>query len=104
MIAFLGLAMTAGFCEEILFRGYLQRQFLALTGRIEVAVALQAVVFGMAHTYQGWKGAVTIGVYGALFGVLAVVRKSLRPGMMQHAFQDSLAGIAIRVLTKRGLV
>jgi membrane protease YdiL (CAAX protease family) len=104
MIGFLCLAATAGFCEEILFRGYLQRQFFALTGRIEIAIALQAVVFGMAHTYQGWKGAVTIAVYGALFGILAVIRKSLRPGMMQHALQDSLAGIAIRVLTKRGLV
>ncbi|HXQ25591.1 MAG TPA: type II CAAX endopeptidase family protein [Candidatus Acidoferrales bacterium] len=104
MIGFLALAVTAGFCEEIMFRGYLQRQFLALTGRIEIAVALQAVVFGMAHTYQGWKGAVTIGVYGAMFGTLAVIRKSLRPGMMQHAFQDSLAGIAIRLLSKRGLV
>lgn len=104
MIGFLGLAVTAGFCEELLFRGYLQRQFFALTGRIEIAIALQAVVFGIAHIYQGWKGAVTIGVYGVLFGILAVIRKSLRPGMMQHAFQDSLAGIAVRVLTKRGLV
>ena len=104
MIGFLGLTVTAGFCEEILFRGYLQRQFFALTGRIEVAVGLQAVIFGLAHTYQGWQGAVTIAVYGALFGVLAVIRKSLRPGIMQHALQDSLAGIAVRILSKRGLV
>ena len=39
---FVGLSVTAGFCEEFLFRGYLQRQFLAWSGRVEVAVALQA--------------------------------------------------------------
>jgi len=31
---------------------------------------------------------ITITIYGALFGILAVMRKSLRPGMIQHAMQD----------------
>lgn len=87
------LAVTAGFCEEFIFRGYLQRQFLALTGRVEAAVVLQALVFGAAHSYQGWKGALTITIYGALFGILAAWRKSLRPGMIQHAGQDTFSGL-----------
>ncbi len=99
-IAWVGVACSAGFCEEIIFRGYLQRQFLAFTGNTGVAIALQAIVFGIAHTYQGWKGIVTIAIYGALFGILAVMRKSLRPGMMQHAFQDSFSGLIVRVLSK----
>jgi hypothetical protein len=102
MIAFVGLSVTAGFCEEFLFRGYLQRQFLAWTGRVEVAVALQAVVFGIGHLYQGWKGALTITLYGAMFGILAVMRKSLRPGMIQHAMQDSFTGIVGSLLIKHG--
>jgi CAAX protease family protein len=93
MVLWVVLSVTAGFCEELIFRGYLQRQFLALTGRDEAAVVLQALVFGAAHLYQGWKGAVTITVYGALFGILAAWRKSLRPGMMQHAAQDTFSGI-----------
>lgn len=87
------LAVTAGFCEETIFRGYFQRQFLALTGSVEAAVVLQACVFGSAHLYQGWKNALTITIYGILFGALAAWRKSLRPGMIQHAAQDTFSGL-----------
>lgn len=93
MVLWVVLSVTAGFVEELIFRGYLQRQFFAWTGRIEWAVVLQAAVFGAAHLYQGWRGAVTITVYGALFGILAAWRKSLRPGMMQHAAQDTFSGL-----------
>lgn len=93
MVLWVCLSVTAGFCEEFIFRGYLQRQFLALTGKVELAVVFQAMIFGVAHMYQGWKGALTITIYGALFGALAAWRKSLRPGMIQHAAQDSFSGI-----------
>ncbi|MFZ0885134.1 MAG: type II CAAX endopeptidase family protein [Candidatus Acidiferrales bacterium] len=96
------LALSAGICEEFVFRGYLQKQFLALTGSDVAAVVLQALVFGAAHSYQGVRGMITIGVYGALFGVLAVNRKSLRPGMIQHFMQDSFAGLAVVVLQRLG--
>jgi hypothetical protein len=43
---------------------------------------------------------ITIAIYGALFGVLAVRRKSLRPGIMQHTGQDVLAGLAANLLSK----
>jgi len=98
--AFVTLSVLAGFCEEFVFRGYFQRQFLAMTNTSWLAVALQAVIFGAAHLYQGWRGVVTITVYGALFGILAVMRKSLRPGMIQHAGQDALSGIGGYFLTK----
>ena len=93
MVAWVCLSVTAGFCEEFIFRGYLQRQFLALTGKVELAVVFQALIFGIAHLYQGWKGALTITIYGALFGALAAWRKSLRPGMIQHAAQDTFSGL-----------
>jgi hypothetical protein len=100
LTGFVVLAVVAGFCEEFIFRGYLQRQFLAWTGTTWIAIALQAVIFGTAHYYQGWRGIVTITLYGALFGILAALRKSLRPGMMQHAGQDAFSGIIVFVLTK----
>lgn len=96
------LALAAGICEEFVFRGYLQKQFLALTGSDAVAVVPQALIFGAAHSYQGVRGMITIGVYGALFGILAVNRKSLRPGMIQHFMQDSFAGLAVFVLQRLG--
>jgi membrane protease YdiL (CAAX protease family) len=102
MIVWVFLAVSAGFCEEFVFRGYLQKQFHALTGSAAVAIALQAFVFGAAHVYQGVNGAVTISVYGAMFGILAEYRRSLRPGMMQHAMQDSFAGLAYGLLRRLG--
>ena len=100
MILWVMLSATAGFCEEFLFRGYLQRQFLAATGQIGIAVALQAVVFGAGHLYEGWKGALAIVAYGAMFGGLSVLRKSLRPGMLQHAGYDGLVGFGAYLLNK----
>jgi len=100
MAVFVVLASCAGFCEEFVFRGYLQRQFLAWTGSVVAGIALQAIVFGAAHLYQGPKAVLVISVYGALFGILAAMRKSLRPGMMQHAGQDAISGLAGPILTK----
>ncbi|MGB9069214.1 MAG: type II CAAX endopeptidase family protein [Candidatus Acidiferrales bacterium] len=101
---FVVLAVFAGFCEEIIFRGYLQRQFTAWTGKVSAGVVLQALVFGAGHIYQGWKGVVVISVYGAMFGVLAALRKSLRPGMMQHCAQDGFSGIAVWAAQKYHLL
>lgn len=100
IIFYVGLAITAGFCEELIFRGYLQKQFHAMTGNAYLAALLQAVLFGIAHGYQGGKLMIVIGVYGLLFGLLALWLRSLRPGMMAHAWQDSFAGLFGRFLTQ----
>ena len=88
------LSITAGFCEEVMFRGYLMKQFAAWTRSDIIAVLLQALIFGAAHSYQGPRLAFVVTVYGMLFGVLAVLRRSLRPGMIAHAMQDTLSGLA----------
>ena len=93
-------SITAGICEEIIFRGYFQRQFRAWTGNVPAGVLLSAAAFGAGHIYQGWRSAIIIVVYGLLFGILAEMRKSLRPGMMTHAWHDGFAGLAGRLLVK----
>ena len=92
------VCVTAGFCEETIFRGYLQKQFIAWTGNAAIGVVLSAVVFGACHVYQGVKAAVVIAVYGLMFGILAQWRKSMRPGMMAHTWHDTVSGIAVRFL------
>ena len=92
--AWILVALSAGFCEELVFRGYFQRQFHAFTGNLPAAIALQAFVFGIAHFYEGTWVVAKIVLYGALFGVLAVWRRSLRPGMIAHAWSD-LYGVVI---------
>jgi hypothetical protein len=95
-----GVAATAGFCEEFIFRGYVQRQFTAISGQVFVGMVVSSVVFGLAHGYEGPKRMLLISVYGFLFSVVASLRKSLRPGMMAHAWHDALIGMLLRMLFK----
>ncbi len=87
------VSMSAGFAEEIVFRGCLQRQFAAWTQSPWLALGLSAAIFGIAHGYQGAMACARIAAYGALFGLLAWWRGSLRPGMLAHAMTDVLAGL-----------
>jgi len=92
LLVWLGLAATGGFCEELVFRGYLTQQFRARTGSRLFAVVLQGVVFGLAHGYYH-KVMVVVMVQGWLLGLLAYWRKSLRPGMLAHGSQDAIGGL-----------
>ena len=86
------LSLSAGICEEAVYRGYLQKQFATLTGNIPAGIIISAVVFGAAHSYQGLGHAAVISLLGALAGVLAWWRRTVRPGMIAHTLQDVLGG------------
>lgn len=86
----IALSITAGICEEALYRGYLQKQFAAYTRNVPAGIVLSAVAFGLSHSYQGAARASMIGVMGAMAGVLAYWRRSVRPGMIAHILQDVL--------------
>lgn len=97
------LAISAGFCEEFIFRGYLQEQCKRLTGSIGAAVAIQAVFFGLGHGYQGWAQMITITMLGVTFGIVAAWRKSLAPTMIAHGwtdFESGVGGYLLHVLHK----
>ncbi len=100
LIFFELLALTAGFCEEVIFRGYLQRQFAALTHASAGGIVLQGIVFGASHGYQGWKYMLLIAVFGVMFGLLAYWRRSLRPGMIVHFLQDGVGALIARHLLR----
>ena len=91
----IALSITAGFCEELLFRGYLQQQFSAIARHAWSGIAIAALIFGLAHGYEGISGVLLITLYGALFGVLAFVRRSLRAGMFAHAWHDVMSGLVL---------
>jgi membrane protease YdiL (CAAX protease family) len=95
---FLMLAATGGFCEEVIYRGYLQRQFAALTKTTVGGIVLQGIAFGISHGYQGWKWMLIIAIFGSMFGLLAYWRGSLRPGMLAHFLQDGVSGLVARHL------
>jgi uncharacterized protein len=96
----IALSVSAGICEEFLFRGYFQQQFARATGRLWVGVLISALLFGGAHGYEGIAGMLMITVFGALFSLLAIRRESLRAGMIAHAWHDSISGIALWLLKR----
>jgi uncharacterized protein len=98
IMLWIGTSLSAGFCEEVAFRGYFQKQFEAMTGSAAAGVALQAILFGISHGYQGFQAIVMIILFGFLFGILAFWRKSLRPGMILHAWSDIYAGYLFRLV------
>jgi uncharacterized protein len=77
LAVFLPLCLTAGICEELIFRGYLQRQLAGLTASAGMGLVLQGVAFGAAHGYQGLKSMAIIVVFGCFFGILASWRRSI---------------------------
>jgi membrane protease YdiL (CAAX protease family) len=93
ILLWIGVSISAGFCEELVFRGYFQKQFETFTHSRWSALFLQAVLFGISHGYQGIEACAKVACFGALYGLLAMWRKSLRPGMMAHAWSDILSGI-----------
>ena len=93
---FFVLSVSAGFCEEIIYRGYFQRQFSSIFKNKWIAIFLQGILFGFSHGYQGIKYMILISVFGILFGLLAVYVKNLKPGMIAHFWEDTFSGIILQ--------
>ena len=89
------VSIVAGICEELVYRGYLQRQLWSLTRSLPLALGLQSVIFGFGHIYQGWKPALVTAIYGLIFGAIAAWRRSIIPGAIAHATVDFLAGMKL---------
>jgi membrane protease YdiL (CAAX protease family) len=73
--------------------GSLRRELWVGPRSAPAGVLLSAATFGAAHADQGLRMTILIAVYGAMFGMLAYWRGSVRPGMIAHASQDSLNGV-----------
>jgi membrane protease YdiL (CAAX protease family) len=97
---FIWLSITAGICEELLYRGYLiwylQHWFALIP-----AAALAALVFGVGHVYQGWRGILTTGFVGAFLAAVYLVTGSLYTGMVLHALMDAHSGHLMQAAYER---
>jgi len=98
---FLGLSLTAGICEEFLYRGYLVwvlQHWIGLGG----AVAASMVVFGLAHSYQGRAFAIRAFAAGVAMGLLALASGSILPGILLHALIDMGSGAVTYMAIRAG--
>ena len=94
MGAFVMVCLTTGFCEEMLYRGWMVNILRAATGSTWAAVAATSIIFGVGHAYQGVKGMLRTVFVGLQLAILYVWLGSLIPGQVLHAGADLIAGTA----------
>lgn len=90
---FIGLSITAGFVEELLYRGYLPWLLAPWLGAVG-AMAVIVLVFGVSHAYQGRRGVVKATIAGAIMAAVVLSTNSLIAAMIAHALIDSGGGTA----------
>jgi uncharacterized protein len=95
VVLWICLSVTAGICEEMAFRGYFLRQFASLPGAMATGFVCSSLLFGISHGYEGAAGMIAITAYGVMFCALALVWRSLRPGMIAHAWHDIFSGLML---------
>ena len=88
------LAITAGVCEEFIYRGFVLAALFRVALPVWAAVVLTSLLFGLAHAYQGKAGIVSTGLFGVVLAVARLALGSLVPVMIWHAGLDLAAGIA----------
>ncbi len=88
---FSALSITAGICEEILYRGFLIWYLSLLIPQV-AAWIIAALLFGMAHAYQGTRGVGQTAAIGLGMVLLYVLSGSLWVPMLVHAFVDLNVG------------
>jgi len=84
------VGVTAGVCEEWLYRGFFLAVVAALAGGLPTGalVVVAAVAFGLAHAYQGAVGVVTTGVLGGVMAAVYLQTGSLLLPVVLHAVID----------------
>jgi len=91
------VSLSAGICEELVFRGFFILYLLTLLdgqpSAAGIAVAGSAFVFGIAHEYQGGLALVKITLLSVLFAGLFILTKSLLLVMFLHFAVDFSSGL-----------
>ncbi len=92
--------VSAAFGEEILFRGYLMRQFVKFFGEsrasMVINIVLFGILFGFVHGYQGVTGQLVTGAIGVLLSVIFYLRNyDLWFNVAVHGFFDTIALIFV---------
>jgi len=84
------VCITAGICEEIVYRGFLLHYFHALPFHLSLtwALVVSSLIFGIGHLYQSVGGGVQTAVIGFVFGVMFVMTGSLAIPIVVHAVMD----------------
>ncbi len=98
--AFMPVAVTAGIAEEVLFRGFLI-WYLAQWMNVFAAAAFALLFFTLAHSYQGYRGAIRVALIGLWLSAIFLLAESLYPVIFLHIVVDVAGGILAHQAFKR---
>lgn len=85
------MSINAGFSEELYFRLLLPLLLAILIGHAIPAFVLAALIFGVAHLYQGAVGVLATTIIGLFMTLIYLITGSIWAAMAAHAFVDLLA-------------
>jgi CAAX protease family protein len=103
LFPYLALAITAGLCEEFLYRGFAMAVLTHVGLQAWAVVLVSSFLFGLAHSYQGRGGIVMTLLIGVILGISRIAYGSLVPAIFWHSAVDVVAGTAgPRYLAPRG--
>jgi uncharacterized protein len=94
LLPYLALAITAGLCEEFLYRGFAMAVLFHIGFQAWAVVLLSSLLFGLAHSYQGRGGIVMTLLIGIILGSSRIAFDSLVPAIFWHSAVDVVAGVA----------
>jgi len=89
--SFIGVSITAGIVEEIIYRGFVF-WYLAQIMPMWAVIVVSSVAFGLAHSYQGAGGVMRVTLVGLAFGGLYVLSGSIWLPIIGHVLVDILQG------------
>lgn len=92
---YLVLCVVAAIAEEVIYRGVAFRLLLRLGITVWIAAAIMSAVFALAHSVQGWRSGIVIGLIAAGFHFIVIYSGGLLPAIVAHFVYDALAGIVI---------
>ena len=97
------LALSAGICEEIIFRGFLVFLVLAIFPSVPIylVILISTLIFGIAHAYQGLQGVISTGLLAVMFMCLFLVTDCLIFPMLLHFIIDFSATF---ILSEKSMV
>jgi membrane protease YdiL (CAAX protease family) len=94
--AYVLLCICAGIFEEIIYRGFMVNYFLEMdSSKIQwTAIIAPAILFSLAHFYQGWAAVMKISLLAILLNLIFIYSNSLYPSMIIHFAIDLISGVA----------
>ena len=87
------VSLTAGVTEEIIYRGFLIFAIAYLFPNTSIWIVMlgASLLFGLAHTYQGFGNVIRTTIIGYFFSILYIGLGSILPIIVLHFLIDNVA-------------